>query len=54
MEAARLLCVGALTQDTIYRLDTVVMLAIVFLDEAPDPEAAEAMIARARALAAEL
>jgi aminoglycoside phosphotransferase (APT) family kinase protein len=39
---------------TIYRLDTVMMLAIVFIDEAPDPEAARAMIARARRLAAEL
>ena len=39
---------------TIYRLDTVVMLAIVFIDEAPDPEAARTMIARARMLAAEL
>jgi aminoglycoside phosphotransferase (APT) family kinase protein len=39
---------------TIYRLDTVVMLAIVFIDEAPDPDAARAMIARAWALAAEL
>jgi aminoglycoside phosphotransferase (APT) family kinase protein len=39
---------------TIYRLDTVVMLAIVFLDEAPEPEAARMMAARARALAAEL
>lgn len=39
---------------TIYRLDTVVMLALVFLAEAPDPEAARAMIARARALAAAL
>lgn len=39
---------------TIYRLDTVVMLALVFLAEAPDPAAARAMIARARALAAAL
>ena len=39
---------------TIYRLDTVVMLAIVFIDEAPDPYAARTMIARAWALAAEL
>lgn len=39
---------------TIYRLDTAVMLALVFIAEAPDPEAARAMIARARALAAEL
>lgn len=36
---------------TIYRLDTVVMLALVFITEAPDPEAARTMIARAQMLA---
>ncbi len=39
---------------TIYRLDTVVMLALVFINEAPEPEAARTMIARARARAAEM
>ena len=36
----------------LYRLDTAVMLALVFLAEAPDPTAARAMLARARALLA--
>ena len=40
--------------DTIYRLDTVVMLAIVFLAEAPDREMADRMVRRAAALAASL
>lgn len=35
---------------TLYRLDTVVMLALVFLAEAPDPVAARAMLVRARTL----
>jgi aminoglycoside phosphotransferase (APT) family kinase protein len=35
---------------TLYRLDTVVMLALVFLVEAPEPVAARASIARARVL----
>jgi aminoglycoside phosphotransferase (APT) family kinase protein len=39
---------------TLYRLDTAVTLALVFLAEAPDPAAAERLIARSRALAAEL
>ncbi|HEY8602438.1 MAG TPA: phosphotransferase [Thermomicrobiales bacterium] len=39
---------------TLYRLDTVVMLAIVFINEAPDLEAARTMFARARALAERL
>ena len=39
---------------TIYRLDTAIMLAIVFIDEAPDPGAARVMVARARALASGL
>lgn len=39
---------------TLYRLDTAVMLALVFTAEAPDPVAARRMIARARALAAAL
>ena len=36
----------------LYRLDTVVMLALVFLAEAPDPQAAGAMLARTRTLLA--
>lgn len=40
--------------ETLYRLDTTVMLANVFLAEAPDPEAARVMITRSRALAARL
>ncbi len=39
---------------TIYRLDTAVMLANVFVQEAPDPTAAQTMIARTRALVAQL
>jgi len=35
---------------TIYRLDTVVMLALVFLAEVPDPAAAQAMLVRTRTL----
>jgi hypothetical protein len=38
----------------LYRLDTVVMLALVFLTEAPDPAAAQAMLARVRTLLAAL
>lgn len=34
----------------IYRLDTVMMLALVFLTEAPDPAAADIMLARASTL----
>jgi len=43
---------GALppTIATIYRLDTVVMLALVFLAEVPDPAAAQAMLVRTRTL----
>lgn len=37
---------------TIYRLDTTVMLALVFLAEAPDPAAATALLARTRVLLA--
>jgi hypothetical protein len=40
--------------ETLYRLDTAVMLANVFTGEAPDPEAARGMVARARTLAARL
>lgn len=40
--------------ETLYRLDAVVMLALVFVDEAPDPALAEIMAARARSLAARL
>lgn len=39
---------------TLYRLDTVVMLSLVFITEAPDPLVAQQMIARSRALAATL
>ena len=39
---------------TLYRLDTAVTLALVFLAEAPDPVAAERLVARSRALAAAL
>jgi aminoglycoside phosphotransferase (APT) family kinase protein len=39
---------------TLYRLDTVVMLALVFLAEAPNPEGARTMLARARALFTDL
>lgn len=39
---------------TLYRLDTTVMLSLVFLAEAPDPTAAAAMLARTRALLATL
>jgi len=35
---------------TIYRLDTVVMLALVFLAEVPEPAAAQAMLVRTRTL----
>jgi aminoglycoside phosphotransferase (APT) family kinase protein len=38
--------------ETLYRLDTAVMLANVFLGEAPDPEAARVMVARTWELAA--
>jgi hypothetical protein len=40
--------------ETLYRLDTAVMLANVFLGEAPDPAAARVMVARSRELAARL
>ena len=39
---------------SLYRLDTVVMLALVFLAEAPDPAMARAMLARSRTLLAAL
>lgn len=39
---------------SLYRLDTTVMLALVFLAEAPDPDAAAAMLARCRVLLAAL
>ncbi len=39
---------------SLYRLDTVVMLALVFLAEAPDPAAARAMLARTHTLLAAL
>jgi len=40
--------------EVLYRLDTVMMLALVFLAEAPDPAAAWTMLARARRLLAAL
>ncbi len=40
--------------ECLYRLDTTVMLALVFLAEAPDPDAAAAMLARCRVLLAAL
>lgn len=39
---------------TIYRLDTAVMLANVFVQEAPDPIAAQTLIARTQVLVAQL
>jgi aminoglycoside phosphotransferase (APT) family kinase protein len=40
--------------DTLYRLDAVLVLALVFLSEAPDPVLAAPLVARAVALAAHL
>lgn len=40
--------------DTLYRLDAVLVLALVFLSEAPDPAQAAPLVARARTLAATL
>ena len=40
--------------DTLYRLDAVLVLALVFLSEAPDPALAPPLVARAVALAARL
>jgi hypothetical protein len=40
--------------ETMFRLDAAVMLALVFLDEAPDPCQALRMIDRAHTLAASL
>ena len=42
------------TTETIFRLDTATMLALVFLSEAPDPERAPILIARVKELFAEL
>lgn len=40
--------------DLLYRLDTAVMLAVVFLSESPDPEAAERQLQRVDSLVARL
>jgi aminoglycoside phosphotransferase (APT) family kinase protein len=40
--------------DTVYRLDTAVMLAVVFLSEAPDPAAARRQVERVQELLAVL
>ncbi len=42
------------TIETIFRLDTATMLALVFLSEAPDPEHAPILVARVKELFAEL
>ncbi len=42
------------TTETIFRLDTATMLALVFLSEAPDPERAPILVARVKELFAEL